>query len=180
MLSTPPRLDACAELSPIAYAVFRTKPGDRANALRAAEASIVSRPPGAGSERNSSLDMALTSAQTEHFRALLTEKRNSLVEAAKSTLDSEMVLSPDDRFDEVDQASSEYMQEFSFRLRGRERHLIEKIDVALRKMDEGIFGVCDECEEAISFKRLSARPEAPLCIQCKESQEKEEAVYADE
>ena len=124
--------------------------------------------------------MALTPNQIEEFRQILLEKRQALVDAAQTTLQSEMVLSQDDRFDEVDQAASEYMQAFSFRLRGRERHLMDKIDIALRKIDENAFGTCEECEEPISLKRLRARPETPLCIQCKESQEKEEAVYADE
>ncbi|MBK8265905.1 MAG: TraR/DksA C4-type zinc finger protein [Nannocystis sp.] len=124
--------------------------------------------------------MALTKAQQEKFRQILHEKRKSLIQQAQKTLESDMVLSPDDRFDEVDQASSEYMQAFSFRLRGRERYLMDKIDLALRKLDEGLYGICEECEEPISIKRLQARPEAPLCIQCKEAQEKEEAVYAED
>jgi DnaK suppressor protein len=124
--------------------------------------------------------MALTPTQIEEFRQILLEKRKALIDAAQTTLQSEMVLSQDDRFDEVDQAASEYAQAFSFRLRGRERHLMDKIDIALRKIDEGVYGICEECDELISLKRLRARPETQLCIQCKESQEKEEAVYADE
>jgi DnaK suppressor protein len=124
--------------------------------------------------------MALTEAQMKKFRAILEERRTSLIVQAKKTLESDMVLSPDDRFDEVDQASSEYMQAFSFRLRGREKFLMDKIEIALRKIDEGSYGICEECEDTIALKRLQARPEAPLCIQCKEAQEKEEAVYAEE
>lgn len=123
--------------------------------------------------------MALNKTQQDEFRQLLHEKRKRLIEQAQETLSTEMVLAPEDRFDEVDQASSEYMQAFSFRLRGRERFLMDKIELALKKIDDGSFGVCEECEEPISLKRLQARPEAPLCIQCKEAQEKEEAVYAD-
>lgn len=117
--------------------------------------------------------------QIKEFRLLLEEKRKLLFNQAQETLENEMILSPDDRFDEVDQASSEYMQSFSFRLRGRERYLMSKIEHALQKIEEGTYGVCEECDEPISLKRLEARPEAPLCIQCKEAQEKEEAVYAD-
>lgn len=124
--------------------------------------------------------MALKKDQIDKFRQILQEKRKSLIEQAQRTLESEMMLSPDDRFDEVDQASSEYMQAFSFRLRGRERFLMDKIEHALKKIDEGIYGICEECEEPISLKRLQARPEAPLCIQCKEAQEREEAVYAED
>ncbi|MEZ4451710.1 MAG: TraR/DksA C4-type zinc finger protein [Nannocystaceae bacterium] len=124
--------------------------------------------------------MALKKDQADKFRQILQEKRKSLIEQAQRTLESEMQLSPDDRFDEVDQASSEYMQAFSFRLRGRERFLMDKIEHALRTIDEGVYGICEECEEPISLKRLQARPEAPLCIQCKEAQEREEAVYAED
>ena len=124
--------------------------------------------------------MALKDDQLKKFRAILEERRKTLIHQAKKTLESDMVLSPDDRFDEVDQASSEYMQAFSFRLRGREKFLMDKIQLALRKIDEGTYGTCEECEETIALKRLQARPEAPLCIQCKEAQEKEEAVYAEE
>lgn len=124
--------------------------------------------------------MALTKAQTEEFRKTLLEKRDRLLSEAKRTLDSEMVIEADERMDEVDQASSEYMQAFSFRLRGRERFLMEKIEHAIRKIEEGTYGTCEECEEPISLKRLQARPEAQLCIQCKEAQEKEEAVYAED
>ncbi len=124
--------------------------------------------------------MALSTAQTEHFKKLLEEKRDRLLAEAKRTLDQDMVIEADERMDEVDQASSEYMQAFSFRLRGRERFLMNKIEHALKKITENEYGLCEECEEQISLKRLEARPEAQLCIQCKEAQEKEEAVYAED
>ena len=124
--------------------------------------------------------MALTPKQREHFRQILEEKRTRLFEEAKRTLETEMSIDEAERMDEVDQASSEYMQAFSFRLRGRERFLMDKIEHALRKMDDNTYGLCEECDEQISLKRLEARPEAQLCIQCKEAQEKEEAAYAED
>jgi DnaK suppressor protein len=122
----------------------------------------------------------LTKQQSADFSKLLQDKRIHLIDEDKRTLDNDMVIPSDERMDEVDQASSEYMQAFSFRLRGRERFLMGKIDKALRKIDEGEYGLCEECDDPISLKRLQARPEAQLCIQCKEAQEKEEAVYADD
>ena len=122
----------------------------------------------------------LTKPQLEAFAKLLKDKRDHLIEEAKRTLDNDMVVPSEERMDEVDQASSEYMQAFSFRLRGRERFLMGKIDKALGKIGDGEYGLCEECDETISLKRLQARPEAQLCIQCKEAQEKEEAVYADD
>ena len=124
--------------------------------------------------------MALSNSQSEKFLKILEEKRDRLLDEAKRTLNTEMVIPSDERMDEVDQASSEYMQAFSFRLRGRERFLMDKIEKALRKLEEGEYGACEECEENIALPRLEARPEAQLCIQCKEAQEREEAVYAEE
>lgn len=123
--------------------------------------------------------MALQPEQIKKFKQALEERRRALIKQAQSTLSSDMVLSTDDRFDEVDQASSEYMQAFNFRLRGRESFLLQKINLALEKIAKNTYGICEECDEPISIKRLQARPEAPLCIQCKEAQEKEEAIFAE-
>ena len=80
--------------------------------------------------------------------------------------------------DEIDQASAEYNQSFIFRLRDREKYYLSKIDKALKKIDDGDFGVCESCGEEISTKRLEARPVTTLCILCKEEQEMEERSYA--
>ena len=88
-----------------------------------------------------------------------------------------MTLDVNDLPDEMDLASSEYLQSFTFRLRGREKTFLKKIDHALKKIEDGNFGVCEECEEPISLKRLEARPETTLCIRCKEDQERIEKAY---
>ena len=124
--------------------------------------------------------MALSRAQSEKFKTTLVQKRTRLLSRARRTLDSEMVIEADERMDEVDQASSEYMQALSFRLRGRERFLMGKITHALRKIETGDYGICETCEYAIRLKRLLARPEAQLCIGCKEAQEQEEALFAED
>ena len=74
-------------------------------------------------------------------------------------------------------ASSEYLQSFTFRLRGREKTFLQKIDHALEKIEEGTFGLCEQCGELISLKRLEARLETTLCIRCKEDQERIEKAY---
>jgi DnaK suppressor protein len=113
----------------------------------------------------------------KRFRELLIEKREEILKSAKRTLNEDMTLDPDDLPDEMDLASSEYLQSFTFRLRGREKTFLKKIDHALVKIDEGTFGICEECEEPISIKRLEARPETTLCIRCKEDQERIEKAY---
>ena len=77
----------------------------------------------------------------------------------------------------MDLASSEYLHSFTFRLRGREKVFLEKIDRALEKIDGGSFGICETCSESISIKRLEARLETTLCIRCKEDQERMEKAY---
>jgi DnaK suppressor protein len=113
----------------------------------------------------------------KRFRELLIEKKEEILKNAKRTLNEDMTLDADDLPDEMDLASSEYLQSFTFRLRGREKTFLKKIDHALAKIDEGTFGICEECEEPISIKRLEARPETTLCIRCKEDQERMEKAY---
>lgn len=116
-------------------------------------------------------------SQLEAFRKLLLEKRESVVQRARATMEKEMTLDSSDLPDEMDLASSEYMQAFTFRLRGRDRFFLQKIDKALQKIDDGEFGLCEDCGEPIGLKRLEARPETELCIRCKEDQERQEREY---
>jgi DnaK suppressor protein len=120
---------------------------------------------------------ALSKKDLEKFRTLLEKRRESVYQNAKKTLTDNMVLDPNDLPDEMDLASSEALQSFEFRLRGREKAYLSKLDLALRKIDEGTFGICVECEEPINKKRLEARPETQLCIRCKEDQERHEKSF---
>ena len=115
--------------------------------------------------------------QLKKFKTQLTEKRDEIVKKAKQTLEEDMTLDANDLPDEMDLASSEYLQSFTFRLRGREKSLLSKLDLALKKIEEGTFGICEICEEAIGKKRLEARPETTLCIKCKEDQERMEKDF---
>jgi DnaK suppressor protein len=119
----------------------------------------------------------LKKKELKRFREMLEEKKEDILRNARKTLNEGMTLDVDDLPDEMDLASSEYLQSFQFRLRGREKTFLKKIDHALAKIDAGTFGVCEECEEPISAKRLEARPETTLCIRCKEDQERNEKAY---
>ncbi|MBN9159507.1 MAG: conjugal transfer protein TraR [Myxococcales bacterium 68-20] len=119
----------------------------------------------------------MNKVQLKKFKTLLTEKRDEIVKKAKQTLEEDMTLDSNDLPDEMDLASSEYLQSFTFRLRGREKVFLDKIEKALRKIEDGSFGICEECGEEISVKRLEARPETNLCIRCKEDQERHEKDY---
>ena len=121
--------------------------------------------------------MPLKKTDLKRFKEMLDEKRTQIIVNAQSTLAEDMTLDANDLPDEMDLASSEYLQSFTFRLRGREKAFLEKIDRALTKIKENTFGTCEECGEEISIKRLEARPETSLCIKCKEDQERVEKDY---
>jgi DnaK suppressor protein len=121
--------------------------------------------------------MPLKKKELKQFHDILIAKKSALLRNAQQTLSQDMTLDSDDLPDEMDLASSEYLQSFTFRLRGREKTFLKKIDHALAKIDKGTFGVCEQCEEEISLKRLEARPETTLCIRCKEDQEKIEKSF---
>jgi len=87
-------------------------------------------------------------------------------------------VNTDDRFDEIDQASTDIEQSMRMRLCNREVFLVKRIEEALARIDEGTFGDCDECGEGIELRRLEARPIATLCISCKEDQERREGLTA--
>jgi DnaK suppressor protein len=115
---------------------------------------------------------------TMKFRKVLLEEKQRILNNSKNALKNEIVVSQDDLPDETDLAASEINQNLVFKLRDRERLLLQKIDEALVRMDEGSFGTCMDCEEPIEPKRLEARPVSTLCIACKEREEHKEKIYA--
>ncbi|HEX7372865.1 MAG TPA: TraR/DksA C4-type zinc finger protein, partial [Thermodesulfobacteriota bacterium] len=76
--------------------------------------------------------------------------------------------------DPTDRANLETDRNFLLRIRDRERKLIGKIKEALARIDDGTFGICEECGDDISEERLKARPMTTLCIDCKTKAEEEE------
>ena len=114
----------------------------------------------------------------EEFRQLLTDEKKRLLQKAAHTIENEIELSKDDMADEADLASALTDQNLSLRLRGRERALMEKIDLALERIEDGEFGECVVCGEDITEKRLRARPVTTMCIACKEEQERRERLYS--
>lgn len=75
-----------------------------------------------------------------------------------------------------DQASAETDRNFMLRLRGREQRLLKKIEQALERVENGIFGICEDCGDEINIQRLEARPVTTMCIDCKTLQEEEERM----
>lgn len=111
------------------------------------------------------------------YKKLLLEEKQRVMNNSRKNLD-DIKVDADDLMDETDLAATEVSQTLAFKLRDRERLLLSKIDQALAKIDEGTFGVCEDCEEPIEPKRLEARPVSSLCIACKEREEHREKVFA--
>ena len=84
----------------------------------------------------------------------------------------------DDRYDEIDQATTDIEQSMRMRLRNRESFYLKKVDEALERIEDGTFGECEACGEDIELRRLEARPTATLCVSCKEEQERKETFTA--
>jgi len=109
--------------------------------------------------------------KVQFFRYLLTQKMNELLDEAEKTV-SDMTTGKENFPDPNDRATLESDRNFELRIRDRERKLIVKIQEAIKRLDDGVFGICDVCGGPISEKRLIARPVTTQCIQCKTKQEK--------
>ncbi len=109
------------------------------------------------------------------IRKRLVEERERLLqeaEAALNTLPEEGAAFPD----MGDQATADLDRSFMLRLRGREQKLLKKIELAIEKIDNGTYGICEVCGCEIGIKRLEARPVTTMCIDCKTEQEEEEKL----
>ena len=115
----------------------------------------------------------LTKKKLNYFQQLLNERLDELLNEANKTV-SGMTVHEENLPDPADRASLESNRNFTLRIRDRERKLIGKIKEALERIDNGTYGICEDCEEQISEARLKARPVTTLCIDCKKRQETEE------
>lgn len=115
----------------------------------------------------------------EHFRQKLLKWKAELLRESDSTLEhlqSESLAEPDI----ADRASLESDRSLELRTRDRERKLIAKIDSALRRIDDGTYGYCEETAEPISIRRLEARPIATLSLEAQERHERLERTQRDD
>jgi DnaK suppressor protein len=115
----------------------------------------------------------MDSKQLQKFRKQLKQMKADIISDVEQTL-TEMTSQNGNIPDPNDRATMESDRSFELRLRGRERKLLDKIDEAVNRIDEGTYGICDECGEEIRIKRLEARPVAKYCIDCKTAQEQRE------
>ena len=116
--------------------------------------------------------------QTEYFRQKLLTWKSSILEETRGTIE-EMQEATRNIPDVADRASEETDRALELRTRDRERKVVSKIDAALRRIDDGSYGYCDDTGEPISLKRLDARPIATYSLEAQERHERKEKVHRD-
>ena len=117
--------------------------------------------------------------QRDYFRNKLLAWRDDILREARETLQN-LQEENQNHSDIADRASSETDRAIELRARDRQRKLIAKIDAALKRIEDGSYGYCEETGEPISLQRLDARPIATLSIEAQERHERRERVYRDD
>lgn len=117
--------------------------------------------------------------QLAYFRAKLLAWKDDILKESKGTVVN-LKAETENHPDLVDRASSESDRALELRTRDRQRKLISKIDEAIRRIDDGSYGYCEETGEPISLGRLEARPTATLSVEAQERHERRERVHRDD
>ena len=117
--------------------------------------------------------------QREYFRRKLLAWKEDIRNESKDTLAS-LAQETVQHADLTDRATSEADRNLELRTRDRQRKLITKIESAVRRIDEGEYGYCEETGEPISLGRLIARPIATLSLEAQERHERQERVHRDD
>ena len=117
--------------------------------------------------------------QLEYFRRKLENWKKSLLEQSVDTLE-DLRQGGLNQPDDIDRASLETDKALDLRTKDRARKLIAKIDAALKRIEDGEYGYCEETGEPIGIERLEARPVATLCLDAQERHERMEKTYSEE
>jgi len=117
--------------------------------------------------------------QQEYFKQKLLRWKEDLLRESRETV-SHLQAETENHPDLADRASSETDRALELRTRDRQRKLIAKIDEALRRIEEGNYGYCEETGEPIGLARLEARPIATLSLEAQERHERRERVHRDD
>lgn len=117
--------------------------------------------------------------QREYFRQKLERWKEEILRESRETLEN-LQEESQNHPDMADRASSESDRALELRTRDRQRKLISKIDAAVKRIDDGTYGYCEETGDPIGIARLDARPIATLSLEAQEMHERREKVYRDE
>ena len=117
--------------------------------------------------------------QLDYFRRKLLAWKEDILRESRETL-TNLQVETENHPDLVDRASSESDRALELRTRDRQRKLISKIDEALRRIEDGSYGYCEDTGEPIGLGRLEARPTATLSVEAQERHERRERVHRDD
>ncbi len=117
--------------------------------------------------------------QLEYFKQKLLDWKEDILRESRETV-SHLQKETENHADLADRASSETDRSLELRTRDRQRKLISKIDEAMRRIEEGAYGYCEETGEPIGLARLEARPIATLSVEAQERHERRERVHRDD
>ena len=121
----------------------------------------------------------MSEMQLEYFRRKLLDWKKSLIEQSEDTLE-DLRQGGLNQPDQIDRASLEADKALDLRTKDRARKLIAKIDSALKRIEDGEYGYCEDTGEPIGLERLEARPVATLSVEAQERHERMEKTYDDE
>lgn len=124
-------------------------------------------------------EVFMNKRQQEYFRAKLQDWKQEILDGAKATINN-MQEDTNNLPDVVDRASAESDKALELRTRDRQRKLISKIESAIRRIDAGTYGYCEETGEPIGIRRLEARPTATLSLEAQERHERGERTRRDD
>ena len=142
--------------------------------MKAAEALADSR-----DYRPSEDESFMNARQLDYFKSKLLLWKEDIFRKSRETL-SHLQKETENHPDLADRASSETDRALELRTRDRQRKLISKIDEALRRIEEGSYGYCEETGEPIGLARLDARPIATLSLEAQERHERRERIHRDD
>ncbi len=122
----------------------------------------------------------LTKKDAEYFKKLIMQTKEKVLDEIKHISDDTLKKSQRDAAGDIsgyayhmaDVASDAYDREFSLGLAANERQSLYELEDAIKKIEEGTFGICEECKSLISKTRLKVVPFARLCVKCQERKEK--------
>ncbi len=186
------RTKAKAKPKPKAGAKAKAAPAARASTKSKAKSPSKPKPKAKAKSRSKPMRLELTEdyrpsedepfmneVQREYFRRKLLAWKDEILRESRETIQN---LQEDNGYhaDLADRATSETEKGLELRARDRQRKLIAKIDAALKRIEDGTYGYCEETGEPISVRRLDARPIATLSIEAQERHERREKVYRDE
>ena len=165
------RLPACRERGTSLYRAHPQTPWELSHSMQPALGTLDYRP--------TEDETFMNPRQRDYFRAKLENWKDEILRESRETLDN-LQEESQNHPDMADRASSESDRALELRTRDRQRKLISKIDAALKRLDDGTYGYCEETGDPIGIARLDARPIATLSLEAQEMHERREKVYRDE